>query len=65
MDGSEGEESTGSMSNNINKGNSKNKIKSASFTPSTPPPTAVHYRIAKRRKGIPRRAPMGGLIMQL
>ncbi|KAI3822332.1 hypothetical protein L1987_09921 [Smallanthus sonchifolius] len=30
-----------------------------SFTPSTPPPAA-----AKRRKGIPHRAPMGGLIIE-
>ncbi|CAL0314154.1 unnamed protein product [Lupinus luteus] len=35
-----------------------------SFTPSTPPPTSVNYRTAKRRKGIPHRAPMGGLIIQ-
>lgn len=28
-----------------------------SFTPSTPPPTA---RPARRRKGVPHRAPMGG-----
>ncbi|CAH9087639.1 unnamed protein product [Cuscuta europaea] len=36
-----------------------------SFTPSTPPPTSVNcnYRNAKRRKGIPHRAPMGGLIV--
>ncbi|KAL5724389.1 hypothetical protein ACHQM5_007659 [Ranunculus cassubicifolius] len=31
-----------------------------SFSPSTPPPTAVNYRTAKRRKGIPHRSPMGG-----
>lgn len=35
-----------------------------SFSPSTPPPTVVNYRTAKRRKGIPHRAPMGGLIIQ-
>ncbi|OVA02932.1 Protein of unknown function DUF597 [Macleaya cordata] len=40
----------------------KNKIQS--FTPSTPPPTVVNYRTAKRRKGIPHRAPMGGLIIE-
>ncbi|CAL0331587.1 unnamed protein product [Lupinus luteus] len=34
------------------------------FTPSTPPPTSVNYRTAKRRKGIPHRAPMGGLIIE-
>ncbi|KAK9072867.1 hypothetical protein SSX86_009302 [Deinandra increscens subsp. villosa] len=34
-----------------------------SFTPSTPPPTAANFRTAKRRKGIPHRAPMGGLII--
>ncbi|XP_050225750.1 protein RGF1 INDUCIBLE TRANSCRIPTION FACTOR 1-like [Mercurialis annua] len=42
--------------------NSKNKIQS--FTPSTPPPTAVSYRSAKRRKGVPHRSPMGGFIIQ-
>ncbi|KAK6119493.1 hypothetical protein DH2020_046761 [Rehmannia glutinosa] len=36
-----------------------------SFTPSTPPRTAVNYRTAKRRKGIPHRAPTGGLIIQV
>nr|CAL25342.1 putative zinc-binding protein [Platanus x hispanica] len=40
------------------------KIKVQSFTPSTPPPTVVNYRTAKRRKGIPHRAPMGGLIIE-
>ncbi|KAI4295257.1 hypothetical protein L6164_035323 [Bauhinia variegata] len=53
-DGSDGE---GSMN-----GSGRNKIQS--FTPSTPPPT-VNYRTAKRRKGVPHRAPMGGgLIIQ-
>ncbi|XP_010538364.1 PREDICTED: uncharacterized protein LOC104812741 [Tarenaya hassleriana] len=34
------------------------------FTPSTPPPTAVIRRTpTKRRKGIPHRAPFGGLII--
>ncbi|KAI9156355.1 hypothetical protein LWI28_004764 [Acer negundo] len=42
------------------------KSKIQSFTPSTPPPTAVSsYRTAKRRKGIPHRSPMGsGLLLQ-
>ncbi|KAL2667544.1 hypothetical protein AAZV13_01G074800 [Glycine max] len=38
--------------------------KKNSFTPSTPPPTFVNYRTAKRRKGIPHRAPMGGLVIE-
>ncbi|KAG5001509.1 hypothetical protein HKD37_08G023126 [Glycine soja] len=38
--------------------------KKNSFTPSTPPPTSVNYRTAKRRKGIPHRAPMGGLVIE-
>lgn len=41
-----------------------NKDEVLSFTPSTPPPTSVNYRTAKRRKGIPHRAPMGGLIIE-
>ncbi|KAL1355578.1 hypothetical protein HN51_007598 [Arachis hypogaea] len=49
-DDSDGEESMN--------GSGRNRIQS--FTPSTPPPTAVTYRNAKRRKGIPHRAPMGG-----
>ncbi|KAL3499924.1 hypothetical protein ACH5RR_039017 [Cinchona calisaya] len=35
-----------------------------SFSPSTPPPTAVNYRTAKRRKGIPHRAPLGGIVIE-
>ncbi|XP_004301776.1 PREDICTED: uncharacterized protein LOC101293403 [Fragaria vesca subsp. vesca] len=41
---------------------SNNKVHS--FSPSTPPPTSANYRTAKRRKGIPHRAPMGGLIIE-
>ncbi|CAN4099780.1 unnamed protein product [Withania somnifera] len=40
----------------------QNKIQS--FTPSTPPPTSVNYKTAKRRKGIPHRAPTGGLFIE-
>jgi hypothetical protein len=42
--------------------NSNGRVQS--FTPSTPPPTAVNYRTAKRRKGIPHRAPMGGSVIE-
>ena len=42
----------------------KKNFKVQSFTPSTPPPTSVNYRTAKRRKGIPHRAPMGGLVIE-
>mgnify|MGYP001283603026 CR=1 FL=1 len=55
MVGSESEDSYSSSS----RGRSH---KFQSFTPSTPPPTVVNYRTAKRRKGIPHRAPMGGLV---
>lgn len=37
----------------------RNSKKLLSFTPSTPPPTAVNFIVTKRRKGIPHRAPMG------
>ncbi|XP_057419407.1 protein RGF1 INDUCIBLE TRANSCRIPTION FACTOR 1-like [Lotus japonicus] len=61
---SDSEDSYGSSSSY---GGLKN-IKVQSFTPSTPPPTSpptsVNYRTAKRRKGIPHRAPMGGLALQ-
>jgi hypothetical protein len=46
-------------SNNIH--SRQKKIKVQSFTPSTPPPTSVNYKTAKRRKGIPHRAPIGGI----
>ncbi|KAL0324749.1 UNVERIFIED_CONTAM: hypothetical protein Scaly_2442000 [Sesamum calycinum] len=42
----------------------RNNHKIPSFTPSTPPPTAVNYRTAKRRKGIPHRAPFGVLTIE-
>lgn len=43
--------------------NGKGRSKLQSFTPSTPPPTSsMNYRSGKRRKGVPHRAPMGGLI---
>ncbi|KAG8476040.1 hypothetical protein CXB51_032863 [Gossypium anomalum] len=45
-------------------GHGKLNNKVQNFRPSTPPPTSVNYRTAKRRKGIPHRAPMGGLIIQ-
>jgi len=38
--------------------------KSHNFSPSTPPPTSVNYRSAKRRKGIPHRAPTGSLLIE-
>ncbi|PIA58561.1 hypothetical protein AQUCO_00500468v1 [Aquilegia coerulea] len=59
--GSDSEESYGHSSSshgNIEKHN--HNLLLQSFTPSTPPPTAVNYRTAKRRKGIPHRSPMGG-----
>ncbi|XP_030457327.2 protein RGF1 INDUCIBLE TRANSCRIPTION FACTOR 1-like isoform X2 [Syzygium oleosum] len=45
-------------------GRRKVSKKVQSFSPSTPPPTAPNHRIAKRRKGIPHRAPMGGFIIE-
>ncbi|KAL7149916.1 hypothetical protein ABFS83_05G073200 [Erythranthe nasuta] len=36
-----------------------------SFSPSTPPRTSANYRSTKRRKGIPHRAPMGGLPIEI
>lgn len=57
---SDSEDSYSSSSSHKRQINSKVQ----SFTPSTPPPTSVNYRTAKRRKGIPHRAPMGGLIIE-
>lgn len=34
------------------------------FSPSTPLATAVNFKTSNRRKGIPRRAPTGGLIIE-
>ncbi|KAK1430693.1 hypothetical protein QVD17_13628 [Tagetes erecta] len=53
---SDSEDSLGST------GHRRSRVRS--FTPSTPPATAGGYRTVKRRKGIPHRAPMGGLIIE-
>ncbi|XP_057510454.1 protein RGF1 INDUCIBLE TRANSCRIPTION FACTOR 1-like [Actinidia eriantha] len=63
MVGTDFEESYSSSSHDRHKSNSNGSNKVQSFTPSTPPPTSV-YRTAKRRKGIPHRAPMGGLFIE-
>lgn len=60
--GSDSEESYSSSSHG--RGNSTSHQKSHSFSPSTPPPTSVNYRVAKRRKGIPHRAPMAALLIE-
>ncbi|KAF5450634.1 hypothetical protein F2P56_030966 [Juglans regia] len=61
MESTEGSDTEGSL-NGIGNGHMKSKVRS--FTPSTPPPTAASYRTAKRRKGVPHRSPMGGLIIE-
>ncbi|XP_074575610.1 protein RGF1 INDUCIBLE TRANSCRIPTION FACTOR 1-like isoform X2 [Curcuma longa] len=58
-DSEEEEESDTSSS----RGSDKSNV-TQSFSPSTPPPTAASFRSAKRRKGIPRRAPFGSLIVE-
>ncbi|GAB4857841.1 hypothetical protein Ancab_015747 [Ancistrocladus abbreviatus] len=63
VSGSDSEDSYGSSSSSSSR-HGKNKVQTQSFSPSTPPPTAVNYRSAKRRKGIPHRAPLGGLIIE-
>ncbi|KAL5791445.1 hypothetical protein ACOSP7_000039 [Xanthoceras sorbifolium] len=63
--GSDSEDSYSSSSHGkLKKSNSNHNNKIQSFSPSTPPPTAASFRTAKRRKGIPHRAPMGGLIIE-
>nr|AFK44214.1 unknown [Lotus japonicus] len=65
---SDSEDSYSSNSNhgrkNIHNNHNNNNNKVQSFSPSTPPPTSVNYRTAKRRKGIPHRAPMVGLVIE-
>ncbi|KAF9661342.1 hypothetical protein SADUNF_Sadunf19G0058100 [Salix dunnii] len=56
MDGSDTEESINGF------GNGSAESKAQSFTPSTPPPSAINYRTAKKRKGVPHRSPMGGYL---
>ncbi|GMJ11335.1 hypothetical protein like AT4G17900 [Hibiscus trionum] len=58
----EAEESEGeSMNTSVSNGSTNYNKQQISFTPSTPPPTA---RSARRRKGVPHRAPMGDLIIE-
>ncbi|KAA3469235.1 PLATZ transcription factor family protein [Gossypium australe] len=59
---SDSEDSYSSSSSHGKLMNNNNKMRS--FSPSTPPPTSVNSRTAKRRKGIPHRSPMGGLIIE-
>ncbi|KAL2236637.1 UNVERIFIED_CONTAM: hypothetical protein Sindi_0855400 [Sesamum indicum] len=58
-------ESEDSYSSSSSSSHGRNNNKILSFTPSTPPPTAVNYRTAKRRKGIPHRAPFGVLTIEI
>ncbi|KAE8731937.1 PLATZ transcription factor family protein isoform 2 [Hibiscus syriacus] len=58
----ESEDSYSSSSYGMSTNNNREKVRR--FSPSTPPPTAVNYRNAKRRKGTPHRSPMAGLIIQ-
>ncbi|CAL9086527.1 unnamed protein product [Musa textilis] len=47
----------------ISRGSEKSNV-THSFIPSTPPPTAASLSSAKRRKGIPHRAPFGSLTLE-
>ncbi|KAL0331778.1 UNVERIFIED_CONTAM: hypothetical protein Sangu_1723300 [Sesamum angustifolium] len=58
-------ESEDSYSSSSSSSHGRNNHKIPSFTPSTPPPTSVNYRTAKRRKGIPHRAPFGVLTIEI
>ncbi|XP_044467025.1 protein RGF1 INDUCIBLE TRANSCRIPTION FACTOR 1-like [Mangifera indica] len=64
--GSDSEDSYSSSSHGKHKNSSSNNKnnKVQSFSPSTPPPTAGSFRTGNRRKGIPHRAPMGGLFIE-
>ena len=55
-------ESEDSYSSNGGRHHKNSKVRS--FSPSTLPPTSVNYRTAKRRKGIPHRAPLGGFMVE-
>ncbi|KAJ4720922.1 PLATZ transcription factor family protein [Melia azedarach] len=57
-------EMEGSDAESLNGGIHRSSKKTQSFTPSTPPPTAVSYRTTKRRKGVPHRSPMGGFLIE-
>ncbi|CAN8313993.1 unnamed protein product [Cochlearia groenlandica] len=57
-------DSDDSYSSIVVEGFKKNNDMVNSFTPSTPPLSVVSRRITKRRKGIPHRAPFGGLIIE-
>ncbi|XP_038680474.1 uncharacterized protein LOC119981434 [Tripterygium wilfordii] len=61
---SDSEDSFSSSSQGLVKSSRNNSRKDQSFSPSTPPPTATSFRTVKRRKGIPHRAPMGGLVIE-
>lgn len=59
IESSDGEEST---SSSVTTSHSKSNIQS--FTPLTPtPPAGLNYRTSKRRKGVPHRAPLGGVVV--
>ncbi|KAI7737440.1 hypothetical protein M8C21_002838 [Ambrosia artemisiifolia] len=61
---SDSEDSYSSSNHRRYRSNHHNNSRVISFTPSTPPPTVTGFRTAKRRKGIPHRAPMGGLVIE-
>lgn len=61
MAASESEDSYSSSSSS----HGRSAARFPSFTPSTPPRTAANLRSAKRRKGIPHRSPMGGLMIEI
>ncbi|KAJ0716659.1 putative transcription repressor PLATZ family [Helianthus annuus] len=58
----ESEDSYGNNGDGRRRSNGSNGV--SRFTPSTPPLTSTGVRTAKRRKGVPHRAPMGGLLLE-